>query len=51
MSLEALDFVTMEYTRDMAGVKDRMTNVSLLENGKFWSSQIQGVPIYDIGVF
>ena len=39
------DIFCMQYTLDIDGVSYRITNVSLLKDGKFWRSQIHRVPI------
>ena len=39
------DIFSMQFTRDIDGVPHRITNVSLLKDGKFWRSQIHRVPV------
>lgn len=43
--LDQRDIFSMQFTRDIDGVPHRITNVSLLKDGKFWRSQIHRVPV------
>ena len=39
------DIFSFQFTQDIDGVPYRITNVSLLTDGKFWRSQINRVPV------
>ena len=43
--LDQRDIFSFQFTRDIDGVPHRITNVSLLKDGKFWRSQIHRVPV------
>jgi hypothetical protein len=43
--LDQRDIFSMQFTRDIDGVLHRITNVSLLKDGKFWYSLIHRVPV------
>ncbi|MDG1934956.1 MAG: hypothetical protein P8I83_00835, partial [Paracoccaceae bacterium] len=39
------DIFSFQFTRDIDGVPYKITNVSLLTDGKFWRSQIHRAPV------
>ena len=43
--VDSRDIFSFQFTRNIEGVPHRITNVSLLTEGKFWRSQIHRVPV------